>query len=178
MSATTRSIAANAAAQSGSAERMAAAVTELAASIHQVTGNVRQAQAGMDRALEAAGAGQRAEAATTEAMAAIRAATARIVATVRVIDEIARRTNLLSLNAAIEAAKAGAQGRGFAVVPDEVRKLAERSAQAAHEVRELAGACEDSIQQGGATVDEVTRTAHDLAAVAERLSAVAAGFRL
>jgi len=152
MAATTRSIASNASEQDATGERMAAAVTELAASIQHVAGNVAQAQRGMDQAMKATHEGERAEGATAQAMTSIDDSVTRIVKAIQVIDDIARQTNLLSLNAAIEAAKAGANGKGFAVVAEEVRKLAERSGSAAKEIRELAGVCASSINQGTATV--------------------------
>jgi methyl-accepting chemotaxis protein len=85
-------------------------------------------------------------------MEAIREATGRILRAVKIIQDIARQTNLLSLNAAIEAAKAGAQGKGFAVVAEEVRKLAERSASAATEIRSLTDLTEQAVSQGGVSV--------------------------
>jgi methyl-accepting chemotaxis protein len=110
-------------------------------------------------------AGREAEA----GMAAIRESTGRIIQAVQVIQDIARQTNLLSLNAAIEAAKAGAQGKGFAVVAEEVRKLAERSARAATEIRELTRATEDSVSHG---IQSVADTLTRLRSIRERIEEV------
>ncbi|BDU74312.1 methyl-accepting chemotaxis protein [Mesoterricola silvestris] len=152
MAATTQSIANDSLAQQNGAGRMAAAVNELTVSIEQVSGHVQDALAKMDNALSVTHRGEEAELATSKAMEAIQQSVSEIVTAIRVIDEIATQTNMLSLNAAIEAAKAGQHGRGFAVVAEEVRKLAERSGSAAKEVRELASVCVESIATGNTTV--------------------------
>ncbi len=157
ISATSASIAENSDAQRAAFERIAAAVTQLSASIEQVTGSIRRSRAESDAAVEAVRAGTDAGGRTATAMEDIRQATARMVSAVRLIQDIARQTNLLSLNAAIEAAKAGAMGKGFAVVAEEVRKLAERSGAAAREIGEL-------IEQSNASVDDGARTVSDTVA--------------
>jgi len=103
-------------------------------------------------------------------MEEIQRATDQIVQTVRVIQEIARQTNLLSLNAAIEAAKAGVHGKGFAVVAEEVRKLAERSRGAAKDVEGLIELTRNVVQ-GGTT--SVQLTIQSLAGIRNRIQAVA-----
>ena len=153
MAATSASLAENAQAQRTAFERVAAAIVELSASIEQVSGNIRHSQKESEAAVAAVNQGTLAGGESAKAMEDIRAATTRMVTAVRLIQDIARQTNLLSLNAAIEAAKAGTMGKGFAVVAEEVRKLAERSGAAAREIGELIERSNNSVERGADMVN-------------------------
>jgi methyl-accepting chemotaxis protein len=134
----------------------------------QHTGDAAQVAVGdTDRS---AGAGKHA----AEGMAEIEQATGQIVRAVGVIQDIARQTNLLSLNAAIEAAKAGSMGKGFAVVAEEVRKLAERSRTSAHEIEQLIQRTQEAVKDG---VGSVTVTLEHLESIRDRITQVAGGLQ-
>jgi methyl-accepting chemotaxis protein len=144
--------------QRQTSERTAAAMTQFSASIQEVAKHVQSSNTRTETMAHAAEEGAHQGEATVHAMESIQEKTTQMVQAVRVIQDLARQTNLLSLNAAIEAAKAGAQGKGFAVVAEEVRKLAEHSSQAAKQIGDLISQTEEAIGEGVRTVSATEGT--------------------
>jgi methyl-accepting chemotaxis protein len=145
------------------------ALRNLDANVESMADQTRQTGTKADEAVQDTDRGAETGRGTAQGMQAIQTATSRIVQAVKVIQGLARQTNLLSLNAAIEAAKAGTQGKGFAVVAEEVRILAERSGHSAKEIEETIHAMQDAVTEGTSSVDV---TLQHLEAIRDRISQV------
>jgi methyl-accepting chemotaxis protein len=178
MSATTDEIAKGGEHIHQAVESVSSAIVQFMASVEQVAGNVKVSVEHTNQSVDQAKAGSHEAQATRDSMNLIHQTSSGIVQAVNVIQEIANQTNLLSLNAAIEAAKAGEQGKGFSVVAEEVRKLAERSAIAAEEIEKLIIDTQKAISTGVATVggiaEMVTGMQHSIAKVAMLTDAIGA----
>ena len=141
--------------QAAGLEQTAAALDEVTATIRQTADNAGKAQQAMSHSRMAVGESSTVAGQAVEAMGRIDASSRQIAQIIGVIDEIAFQTNLLALNAGVEAARAGEAGRGFAVVAQEVRALAQRSASAAKEIKDLISEASDSVQSGVGLVVKV-----------------------
>jgi methyl-accepting chemotaxis protein len=160
--------------QASSLEETAASMEELTSTVKQNADHAGQANALADTAAGIAQKGSAAVARVVDTMGSIHTSSQKIVDIIAVIDGIAFQTNILALNAAVEAARAGEQGRGFAVVATEVRNLAQRSAAAAKEIKELIGSSVHQVEAGNVLVAEAGTTMNEVLKSVERMHAIMA----
>jgi methyl-accepting chemotaxis protein len=174
-------VSSSATAQASSLEQAAAAMKSLTATVAQNADHAAHANELVSSASAVALAGGDVVSNVVTTMASIRASSRKIEDIIGVIDGIAFQTNILALNAAVEAARAGEQGRGFAVVASEVRNLAQRSAQAAKEIKGLIGDSVGQVDAGSALVDKAGRTMEQIVQsvkqVAEIMAAISVASR-
>ena len=156
--------------QASSLEQTAAAMQELTDTVKQNADNARQANQLAIGASHVAGKGGSVFYQVVETMSSIDASSKKVVDIIGVIDGIAFQTNILALNAAVEAARAGEQGRGFAVVASEVRSLAQRSATAAKEIKDLIGDSVDKVQSASKLVNAAGKTMEEIVASVTRVT--------
>jgi methyl-accepting chemotaxis protein len=164
--------------QASSLEETASSMEELTSTVSQNAENARQATKLVVTASDYATKGGQVVGQVVTTMGAIKESSSKIVDIISVIDGIAFQTNILALNAAVEAARAGEQGRGFAVVASEVRNLAQRSASAAREIKELIGRSVETVDAGaalvsqaGATMEGIVQSVQQVAEIMHQISA-------
>ncbi|EPU3935160.1 methyl-accepting chemotaxis protein [Morganella morganii] len=156
--------------QAASLEETAASMEELTATVRQNADNARQASHLALTASETAGRGGKVVDDVVDTMRGIGDSSKKIADIISVIDGIAFQTNILALNAAVEAARAGEQGRGFAVVAGEVRNLAQRSAQAAREIKTLIEDSVGRVDTGAVLVERAGETMNEIVSAVTRVT--------
>jgi len=151
-------------------QRSSSSMTELLGTVQQAAESARQANQLAASASSVAQRGGEVVEQVVTTMQDITASSVKIADITGVIDGIAFQTNILALNAAVEAARAGEQGRGFAVVAGEVRNLAQRSAQAAREIKALISTSTEKVESGSRLVQDAGSTMHEIVASVQRVS--------
>jgi len=164
VSATAQSLSQAASEQAASVEETTASIDLMSASISQNSDNAKVTDSMATKASKEAGDGGSAVTQTVKAMK-------QIAQKISIVDDIAYQTNLLALNAAIEAARAGEHGKGFAVVAAEVRKLAERSQEAAKEIGDLAGNSVSTAERAGKLLDEIVPSIQKTSELVQEIAA-------
>ena len=153
-----------------SLQQTASSIEQLAGTVRQTADSARTASQLAASASSVAGRGGEVVVQVVATMDEINASSRKIADITGVIDGIAFQTNILALNAAVEAARAGEQGRGFAVVAGEVRSLAQRSAEAAREIKALIGASVDRVESGAKLVGEAGSTMTEIVSSVQRVN--------
>ncbi len=165
--------------QASSLQQTAASMEQMNAAVKSGADNARAANQLARSASEVAQEGGAVVEKVVATMGEIQDASKKIAEIIGTIDGIAFQTNILALNAAVEAARAGEQGRGFAVVATEVRGLAQRSAEAAKQVKTLIGSSVERVEAGSALVDQAGRTMGEIVVhvhkVSDLIGEIAAG---
>ncbi|HYP85632.1 methyl-accepting chemotaxis protein, partial [Variovorax sp.] len=156
--------------QASSLEQTAASMEELTSTVKQNADNARQANQLAVSASEVAVRGGDVVGQVVDTMGSINTSSRKVMDIIGVIDGIAFQTNILALNAAVEAARAGEQGRGFAVVASEVRSLAQRSAAAAKEIKQLIDDSVGKVEEGSRQVAEAGRTMEEIVESVRRVT--------
>jgi methyl-accepting chemotaxis protein len=159
-------------AQAGALEETAASMEQLSATVRQNADSAGQADQLAQSASDIAQQGGAVMGQAVERMRGIEESSRKIADIIGTIDAIAFQTNILALNAAVEAARAGEQGRGFAVVASEVRTLAQRSAEAAREIKGLIGDSVERIEEGAGLVDRAGATMQEVVAAIGRVASI------
>jgi len=160
--------------QASALQQTAATMDELGTTVRNNADNAQQANQLAQGASNVANEGGQVVSAVVDTMRSINESSRKIADIIGTIDGIAFQTNILALNAAVEAARAGEQGRGFAVVAGEVRTLAQRSAQAAKEIKTLIGSSVEQVDQGTALVDKAGTTMANIVQAIQRVSDIVA----